>query len=289
MRLLKLASPFVLVAGIGALLIGGPAHGQSATASIVAVDSPALHWSTAAGDAPTVTIAPGGTVDFSYPVGTTKHNVVFTGATQPTCVQTAGTSAGSVPPLPNPSSAGAPGWAGTCTFAAAGVYPFICGIHNYMTGTVTVAAAGSTPPSPAPPPPPATTPPPPPAAVPPSPSPPVVAPGPAASNLKLAVRQHGATIRGSLKIASAKSRMLARAFVQRKTLNGGSSVAAVLVGRQVRTSAGPGVVTLAIDVNALLRRTIAHRGKALITVKITVTPPVGRAYSATRSVILRAT
>ena len=49
-----------------------------------------------------VTIQSGGTVNFSYPVGVTVHNVVFSGTpTQPTCVLTSGQTAGlPIPPLP---------------------------------------------------------------------------------------------------------------------------------------------------------------------------------------------
>lgn len=93
----------------------------------------------------TVTIAPGGTVSFSYPTGGSSHNVVFgngdTGASgpQPTsCVQTAGVAITAAPPLPG--FAEPAGWAGSCTFNTAGTYTFYCQVHTSMQGTVIVQA-----------------------------------------------------------------------------------------------------------------------------------------------------
>ncbi len=95
--------------------------------------------------ATTVTIAPGGTVSFSYPEGSSSHNVVFgngdtgTPGAQPTsCVQTAGVAITAAPPLPG--FAEPPGWAGSCTFNTAGTYTFFCQVHQSMQGTVIVQA-----------------------------------------------------------------------------------------------------------------------------------------------------
>ena len=104
-----------------------------------------------------VTIAPGQTVDFSFPVNgqnNSAHNVVFgvpgqSGGAQPTsCVQTAAPSPFPIlaaPPLP--AATEGPGWAGSCTFNTAGTYTFYCQAHNYMTGTVTVAVPANNPPT----------------------------------------------------------------------------------------------------------------------------------------------
>jgi PKD repeat protein len=94
----------------------------------------------------TVTIAPGGTVSFSYPSGGNSHNVVFgdgdtdtPGAQPSSCTQTAGAVILAAPPLP--SFPLPPGWAGTCTFNTAGTFPFYCKAHLSMKGTVIVQAA----------------------------------------------------------------------------------------------------------------------------------------------------
>ncbi len=111
----------------------------------------------------TVNITPGQTVDFSYPAtdpntqdpNNSAHNVVFgapgvSGGAQPTsCVQTAAPTGFPIlqaPPLPLATEG--PVWAGSCTFDTPGTYTFYCNAHNYMTGTVVVAAApANTPPT----------------------------------------------------------------------------------------------------------------------------------------------
>ena len=96
-----------------------------------------------------VTVAPGSTVDFSFPTGSSVHNVHFgdsgTGlGPQPTsCTQTAGPNLAAVPPLPAYTLP--QGWAGNCTFNTAGTYTFYCEAHPFMTGTVVVQAADQPP------------------------------------------------------------------------------------------------------------------------------------------------
>jgi plastocyanin len=85
-----------------------------------------------------VTIKPGESVHFSYPSGSSSHNVVFNGATQPACTQTAGVVMTEGPPLP--AFVEPPGWAGDCRFDTPGVYSFVCSAHSEMTGTVTVGS-----------------------------------------------------------------------------------------------------------------------------------------------------
>jgi len=81
-----------------------------------------------------VTIAPGGTVDFAYPLsnGTLQHNVVFSNA-EAVCT----------PPLPD-SASFAP-WQSSCRFDKAGTYTFYDSAHRSMTGTVVVTTATPTP------------------------------------------------------------------------------------------------------------------------------------------------
>jgi plastocyanin len=278
--------PFVVAAAaIGGLLLAGGAAESQAPTSIVAQD---FAFKTAAGGTAAVTIAPGGSVDFSYPSGGSQHDVVFTGSVQPACTQSAGSSTGAVPPLPHlPASAG---WAGRCTFVTPGVYPFVCGQHSSMTGSVTVAAAGTPPSPPAPSPPVAVPPPPrPPPAVPPPPPPPGAS-SPAASGLRVASTQRGLAVRGSVDVRSAGSRLLARALARRRALIGGSSSVQVLVGRRLRSSAGPGRVAFATPLTHVASRVLRRNGRLTISLRVRVTPPDGggAAYTATRRVVLRA-
>ena len=121
-----------------------PTATPTATASPAAIlakesSSPARNWfqdaSTSDPDDHSVTVGPGGSVTFSYPVGASVHNVVF-GASQPaSCTQTAGTIT-SAPPLP--AYVQPAGWAGFCTFATVGTYTFVCSAHPEMTGAVVV-------------------------------------------------------------------------------------------------------------------------------------------------------
>jgi plastocyanin len=277
-RLRKCHLPFVMAAGIGAFLIGGPAHSQTPAASVVASGT-ANTFSPSS-----VTIATGGTVDFTYPTGTRLHNVSFTNMQPALCQLTAGPTPGPGTPLPT-TPAPAP-WAGTCTFAAAGTYAFVCDRHPGMTGSVTVVDPAVVP-NPPPPLPPEPAPPPPPPPPPPVPPPAPPPPGPAASALQVAAAQRGVAIRGSVKVSSAGSRLLARAFARRKALFGGQSTRQVQVGRQSRASVGAGRVAFAVQISAVARRALRRNGRLAISLRLTVTPPGGPAYTATRPVTLR--
>src|SRR3954467_2161390 len=129
--------------GIPTLAYGDPSSRRDAapplTANIVAYD---FGFEDAPGSRHnTVTIAPGGTVDFGYPTGTNFHNVDFD--VDPTsCTQTAGANFGPVPPLP--AAPQRPGWAGNCRFDTPGTYAFRCDAHAFMTGTVVVDAGTPT-------------------------------------------------------------------------------------------------------------------------------------------------
>jgi len=91
---------------------------------------------TAAGGGNTVTIAPGGTVSFSYPSGSNEHNVDFGSGPQPTSCMLGGQSQS--PPIPSVPTA--PGWSGNCTFNTPGTYTFHCDRHTFMTGTILVGS-----------------------------------------------------------------------------------------------------------------------------------------------------
>lgn len=248
---------------VGVLLVGGSAQSQTPV-GIVATDN---QFRTFANGSPNVTIAAGGMVIFQQD-GSNPHNVVFKTAPA-SCEQTGGKSSGPVPPLPNQASNDA--WIGTCTFTAPGTYTFYCAFHGEgMNGSVTVPDGTS---------------PPPPPPLPPPPSPPIE---PAASSLRVSTPQRGFTLRGSVVVRSAGSRLLARAFAKRRSLTGGRSNLQVQVGRQLRSSVGPGRVTFSVPLSAVARRALRRNGRLAISLRLTVDPPTGTTYTATRAVILRA-
>ncbi|MEA2141713.1 MAG: hypothetical protein QOI64_143 [Solirubrobacteraceae bacterium] len=265
-------STLLAAAVLAVLLVAAPAESQAppTLASIYATDNA---FTTDGGGAPNVTIAAGGHVNFSYFTGSSRHNVVFPGAKPTVCGISAGPAgtAAALPTEPSPR-----GWEGGCDFDVAGTYAFVCGLHSSMTGSVTAVATGASPP-------------PPPAA--PIEAPPVeqVTPGgPAASALTVATRQRGFSVRGSVTVARSGSRLLARAFARRRALYAGSrSLLDVQVARRLRSSVGAARVTFAAPLDSAARRALRRNGRLLITLRVTVTPADGAAYTAARTVILR--
>jgi plastocyanin len=246
------------------LLVAAPASSQAPTlASIQASDNA---FNTDGGGPPNVTIAAGGHVNFAYFMGNSRHNVVFTGAAPTVCGSSGGppATASALPGAPT-----GPGWDGGCDFQTPGTYPFVCALHSSMTGSVTVVAAGAAPPPPPPPP------------------PPTAGLGPAASGLKVTAQQGGTSVRGTVKVARSGSRLLARAFAKRSALSGGRSKTQVQVGRQLRSKVSATTVTFAAPLNSAARRALRRDGRLAITLRLSVTPAQGEAYTATRTVILR--
>jgi PKD repeat protein len=94
-----------------------------------------------------VTVNPGEKVAFSYPVGSSAHNVAFNAVgPQPTgCVQLTGLAIFAAPPIAGPGLP--PPWTGECVFPTAGTYGFYCTVHPNMVGTVVAAAASNTAPT----------------------------------------------------------------------------------------------------------------------------------------------
>ncbi|MEY2514442.1 MAG: hypothetical protein QOJ89_1800 [bacterium] len=249
----------VVAAAAGGLVLGSAAQGQApSTAAIVAYDNV---FRTVAGNEANVTIVAGGHVDFTYPEGSSRHNVVFTGKQPSVCGISQPPS--SLTSAPLPSTPTGPLWEGGCDFAETGAYPFVCGLHSNMTGNVTVVAPGTTPPPP----------------------PPVA---PAASSLRVTSVQRGTSVRGSVRVRNAGSRLLARAFARRGALSGGTSTAQVAVGRQLRSSVPATRVSFSVPLSAAARRALRRSGRLAITLRLTVTPPsgLGPSYAAVRSVIL---
>jgi plastocyanin len=272
---LRARHPVLVVAvALGGLLIAAPARSEApATASIVASD---FAFKSYDGSPANVTIAAGGAVGFSYSSGASTHNVVFTGAAPSQCQGTSGPASGSRGPVPlSPSG---PGWSGNCRFDFAGSYPFHCGMHAGMTGTVTVTgtAEGTVPP------------PPPPTAVPPPPPPPPAVPrGAAASALRVSAIQRGTTIRGSIKVSRAGSRLLVRTLTRRSVLVGGRSTKQSEIGRRLQRSVAAKRVAFVVKLSSLARKALTRRGRLTISLRVTVTPKLGKFYTATRSITLR--
>ena len=91
---MRLKPAWALCAIAAAIAIHSLAWGDSPplTASLYAYD---FGFQDAPGSGnSTVTIAPGGTIEFSYPEGSSSHNVVFDQDQPAACSQTAGTDAG---------------------------------------------------------------------------------------------------------------------------------------------------------------------------------------------------
>lgn len=202
--------------------------------------------------ATTVTIAAGGTVTFSYPSGTSHHDVSFTDAQPASCTGL---------PSGNPFLTGGPGWSGSCRFDHAGTYSFVCVVHPYaMTGTVVVKDQ------------PAATPTPTPGATPtPTPTPiatPVATPPPATLRgaVALARRQTGTRVRGSVKVETARSRL---EVVLRARLSGRRLVR---VGRW-RKTANAGRVAFSVPLTARARAALRRHHRLALTVTVALTPP----------------
>jgi PKD repeat protein/type 1 glutamine amidotransferase len=140
-----------MAGGLAALALMLPAAASAAPGAVKALEDPNfgsifMDAGQANPQDNTVNVNAGEKVVFSYPDGTSVHNVTFNATgPQPTgCVQTA--AAPGLPLSPAPPIAGfgqPPGWVGECTFPAAGSYGFFCSIHPFMVGTVVVAAASN--------------------------------------------------------------------------------------------------------------------------------------------------
>src|SRR5436305_1519102 len=270
----KLALIVVVLAGAcGALLLGGQASGQTTGVTVEAVANDTKFLIQPGDQDPNTIVLAGSTVTFTHAAGPYPHNVDFTGGPQPaSCTQADPPGGGAVPPMPAAPSGAA--WSGTCTFATAGRYDFFCDLHTGMRGSITVLGGGGGPPPPPPPPPPPGAPPPPP---PPPGAPPT---GAAASLLRVTNPQRSLTLRGSIVVRSAKSRLLARAFARRGALSGGRSTVQVAVGRQLRASVGPGRVSFSVALSTTARRALRRNGRLAITLRMTVDPISGATYTA---------
>ena len=212
-----------------------------------------------------VTIAKGGTVDFSYPTGASAHNVVFSTAQPTSCTDI-------------PATASPPGWSGSCTFDSYGTYAFHCGLHTFMTGKVEVpdpnAPTTGTSPTPT-----ETGGTPPPGGG--SPTGGELTP----PTVKVAQRQSGTVVRGSVTTPAGPSTIAVTALVAKSAL--ASRARLVKVGAVKKPSAGTGRTSFRLRVNRGARRAIHRRHRLAVTLRIAVTPHSGEAFKKTVRVVLR--
>jgi plastocyanin len=250
------------------------------SASFTAAD---FTWHVTGGAATTATIAPGGTVTFGYPSGGSAHNAAFSDLQPSACTQTAGPDFGSVPPLP--AVPAGPGWSGSCRFDTPGSYSFHCDLHPYMQGTVVVEDPNAPPPT-APTSPPGTT------TAPPSgdtaPGGPSTGPGggsarPGRLGVRVARRQRGAVLRGTV-TRPAGSRIVVKAFVSRRALG------ARPTGRRRPVRVGSTATrraSFAVRLDAGARGALARLGRLTVTLRIAIAPPGRRTVTRTVVVVLR--
>jgi hypothetical protein len=271
----------MLAAACGALA-GGPALAfaqQPDPPKFTAYDTMPPVWR--AGDGTTsVTIAPGGSVTFTYPSGSSFHNVTFTGAKPAACT--------GLPPQVEDGPPMAAGWSGSCRFDAAGSYAFICQYHpETMKATVVVADPdpGYGTPTPTPGTPGAT----------PTPTPAVgpggVTPPKPQSTLKGAVKlartQRGSRLRGAVKVKGAKSRLEVSVWASRAQLAGGKSRKPMRVGRWLERSTRAGSVTFSVPLSARARNALRRHRRLPVTVAVALTPPGGHELTRTLRATLR--
>ncbi|HEX9482540.1 MAG TPA: plastocyanin/azurin family copper-binding protein [Solirubrobacteraceae bacterium] len=275
-RALALAGMGVL--GGAVVVLPGVAASETAPPGVVAENAGIYshHWTP-----PSVTINPGGAVEFSNPTEV-AHGIkwVSTPGTTPVCA--AGVPVGTT------SAASGIHWKGTCSFATAGTYTYYCTVHgNAMSGTITVATTtpettpGTTP---------GTTP----STTPSTSSTPTTgapggATGPGAANspaaelsaLKLGPSGHGRSIHGSVLIAPAAAGGTLTIVLQARL--GGHRV---VVGRLTRARLSAGAQSWSVALSSRARRALHSKHRLPLSVKLSLTRPGGTAVSLTRTVTL---
>ena len=238
-----------------ALAFAAVTPGIAADPAIEAVGSYGFSWSPSSAE-----VAPGGAVVFKSPSGVYPHGVTWkSGPETPKCAGV-------------PIDEGKTGWSGSCTFATAGSYSFICSVHPEMTGKVT-AASGTTPVTPGP--------------GPGSPG----SPGdePAMKSLRLPGVQQGKAVRGSVEISQsgAGSRLRIELYAARADLFGPGKAGRKLVGTVKRPSVGAGVSRFTARLSPVARVALLADERLELRVKVVVVSPQGERTVRTRTVTLR--
>jgi plastocyanin len=273
---MSIRKAFVLasVAVLGAAVVVLPTVALSETTppSVVAENVGESHY----WRPPSVTIEPGGQIAFSNPTAV-PHGIhwISTPAGAPAC--TAGVPVGTT------EKDSGTKWAGTCTFTAAGTYSYYCTVHGAaMSGTITVGAPTTTTTAPTGSTGTGTT------SSPTGSTPTDGGPGgtttPASavlSALKLSSTHHGASVHGSLQVASAAAGGTLSVVLQAKL--GGRRVQ---VGRFTRAYLAAGAQSWSIALSARARRALHAKRHLAVLAKVSLTPPGGTAVTLTRTVAL---
>jgi len=263
----------------GAIALGGTvdATAQSdppATAEFVA--TPVFTFQLIGGAGSNASIVTGGRVTFSNePGGSAEaHDVAFV---QPgvACVQTLGGTSPDPWKFPIPPSQA--DWTGECTFSQAGVYPYVCTLHEEgMKGNITVTDSASTAPPPGGTTPPGGSSPPPPAGAPAPPPPPAGAIAATPLAVKVSAVQIGTTVRGTISGAKGSRRATIKVTAKRGAVRAaGTRTAAISVGRRNATTTKSGSLLFSVGLNAKARAAIARRGRLAVSVRVAVAPVTG--------------
>lgn len=179
-----------------------------------------------------------------------------------------------------PSCSGVPidgegtNWSGSCAFAQAGTYAFVCPVHpTEMKGSVDVGSPGTTP-----------TNPPPPAGE--STESPLA--GKPSQALRIAKSQRGISVRGSIGLsqASVGGRLQVELLARRAALSGPGHAGTLRVGRLVRSPQRAGRIPFAVALKRAARGALHRDGRLPLSVKVVVKPARGAALTLKRGVVL---
>jgi plastocyanin len=216
-------------------------------------ESSGYYWNPGRAD-----IGPGESVTFSNSSPTVPHGIKWTGGP--------GTPGCSGVPI----DGGKESWSGSCNFAQAGTYTFVCYVHpTEMKGTITVASTGPTPP-------------------PTGPNPPESAEsGSIATGLRIAKTQQGGAVRGSIELLTGTGGELEVELLgARSSLLDARRTGKLRVGRLVRSGLPPGRVAFTVSLKRVARRALRSRGSLPVTAAISVTAPGRAAFERNRRVLL---
>jgi hypothetical protein len=233
-------------------------------------------------------LAQGGTISFEDKDSQAPTDVIWKGATRPSC-----TGVVEAPPTKT-------GWSGTCTFATAGEYEFESeglfndGTSNYTKYKVIVegASTGTTPTTPS-----TTTP----STTTPTTTTPTTPTTPSETGssspleggskaLKLPGSQHGSAVHGSIKVsqAGAGGRLEVSLFATGAPLAKAGHSQRARVGQLVRSSLKSGSVSFSVPLSAKGKAALRRHRRLALTVKITLTPQHSAAVTLTRNMVLHA-